>query len=430
MAVSGGCDSVALAYLLHEHSELLGIKRIAIAHVNHGLRGSESDGDENLARTLAEILKCEFFCKRLSNLTLNSSGLEEIARNERYSFFHQLKKEHSFDFIATAHTADDQAETVLHRLIRGTGLSGLRSIHAKRDDGVIRPLLAITKKDLITWLNYKGYEFRVDSSNSDTHFRRNFLRHKVIPPILEMDASAIGKIASIAEDASRIWNLLRESVTTWIEQNLISDAVSSFELKKSGFKNQALASEAIHQMFQERAIESSKMHISNLISNVHRTSGRFLLPQGWSYYPLREKILFVNCEAVEIISYQLKNRGITEINKRKIRIIITELEAADGEKGSDCAFFDEAMCGRGLIYRTISPDDCFIPFGRSDKTNALSFLSKQGITKIERERMGVIVNSDNKLLWILGIRADDTCRITESTSKVIKISFQILCDIV
>jgi tRNA(Ile)-lysidine synthase len=431
IGVSGGCDSVALAYLLREFAEQLGIKRIAIAHVNHGLRGGESDGDEQLVHHLANSLDCEIFCKRLCDLSLNSFGLEETARKERYAFFHSLKKEHNFDFIATAHTADDQAETVLHRLIRGTGLSGLRSIHAKRDDGVIRPLLSITKKDLIDWLNHKGYKFRVDSSNSDTHFRRNFLRHKVIPPILEMDPSAILKIASIACDADRIWTLLQESVMFWITQNLITDTSKSFELKKSGFENKALASEALHQIFQKKKIETSKKHISTLLSNVHRTFGQFLLPQGWSYFPLRERILFLKDTFIDNeVSYHLKNPGVTEINERKIRIVITEPEVASEEKSSSSAFLDKYKCGDSLIFRTISPNDYFVPLGKKSSVSALSFLSKQGFTKIERDRMGVVVDSHNKLLWILGIRINDECKITESTSKTIKISFQILCDIV
>jgi tRNA(Ile)-lysidine synthase len=292
-------------------------------------------------------------------------------------------------------------------------------------------LLSITKKDLVTWLDEKGYKFRVDSSNNDIHFRRNFLRHKVIPPILEMDPSAIKKIASIADEAEAIWTLVCESVTSWIAQNLISDTENRFEFKKGGFENHELASLALHQIFLKKGIETSKKHILSLISNVHRTSGQFLLPQGWSYYPLREKVLFLNDASVDDnMLYQLKNPGVTEIIEQKIRIIVTESELMPEEKKSSCALLDKEKCGDCLFFRTISPNDYFVPLGRKNRVNALSFLSKQGFTKIERDRMGVVVDSHNKLLWLLGIRINDECKITESTSSMIKISFQTLCDIV
>jgi hypothetical protein len=158
---------------------------------------------------------------------------------------------------------------------------------------------------------------------------------------------------------------------------------------------------------------------------------QILFPQGWSAYPLKMTILFQNESEKETkIFYQLKNPGITEIKERNIRIIVTESVPEKIEKNSDCAILDKEKCGKFLIYRTICPDDYFIPFGRTKKTNALTFLSKQGMTKIERERVGVVVDSHNNLLWIPGIRINDSCRVTEMTTRVIKISFQTLCNIV
>ncbi len=431
IAVSGGSDSVALAYILHELSENLQLKKIAIAHVNHGLRGEESDGDEQLVREIAEKLKCKFYSKRLSDLSLDSSSLEESARNERYTFFQQLKKEHNFDYIVTAHTADDQAETVLFRMIRGSGINGLRAIQALRDDGVIRPLLSISKNELLSWLDQKGYTFRVDSTNSDSRFRRNYLRHKVLPSILEMDQSAVKKIAAIAEKADGIWRVVHDLVQSWIKEYVITSNENCFEIKKNGLDNKTVASEALYQLLKERGVDFSKQHITNLLLNSNRTSGQILFPQGWSAYPLKTTILFQNESGKKTeVFYQLKNPGITEIKERNIRIIVTESVPEKIEKNSDCAILDKEKCGDILVYRTICPDDYFIPLGRTKKTNALTFLSKQGMTKIERERVGVVVDSHNNLLWIPGIRINDSCRVTEMTTRVIKISFQTLCNIV
>jgi hypothetical protein len=196
-------------------------------------------------------------------------------------------------------------------------------------------------------------------------------------------------------------------------------------------ENKTVASEALYHMLKSRRVDFSKQHITNLFLNSDRTSGQILFPQGWSAYPLRTSILFQNeSEKEREISYQLKNPGVTEIKERSIRIIVTESVRGKVEKNSDCAILDREKCGDFLMYRTICPDDFFIPLGRTKKINALTFLSKQGMTRIERERVGVVVDSHNNLLWIPGIRINDSCRVTEMTTRVINISFQTLCNIV
>ncbi len=422
IAVSGGSDSVALVYILYQLSELLEFRRIALAHVNHGLRGEESDSDELFVCELSKKLHCEIFCKRLLNLSLNSSSLEGRARIERYNFFQELKTTQGFDFIVTAHTADDQAETVLYRLIRGCGINGLRAIHAIRDDGVLRPLLSVGKNELLTWLHFNGYSYRIDSSNQDIRFRRNYLRHKVLPSIVEMDPSAMKKIASIAEETNRIWPLVQSIVKQWIAKNCINNYEQSFEIKKSGFADKEVAYEALYQLFKEKGIDSSKKHIISLFSNVHRTSGQILFPGGWAFFPLRNSVLFLNEVECGTFSYELKNPGVTEIFDRKIRIIITESVAEIIERNPYCAILDKEKCSDLLIYRTIRADDFLVPLGQTKKKNALTFLSKQGITKVERERIGVVVDSHNNLLWIPAIRINDFCKVTGATTRKIKIS--------
>ena len=182
-AVSGGSDSVSMLCLLHELRDELKISNLAVAHVNHGLRGAESDGDEQYVRELSSSLGLQFFVKHLSGYNSEDPGIEQWARRERYRFFRSVMESGGFDFVATGHTADDQAETVLLRIFRGTGLKGLRGILPLREDGVIRPLLYIARSELVEWLSMKGISFRTDSSNAETRFRRNSIRHKLLPAL-------------------------------------------------------------------------------------------------------------------------------------------------------------------------------------------------------------------------------------------------------
>jgi tRNA(Ile)-lysidine synthase len=293
--VSGGADSVALMHLLHIYSENLGIKRLAAAHVNHGLRGEESDGDEEFVRGISADLKIEFFATRLDGALAddNKDGVEDWARNERYKFFQDIKAREGFDYIATAHTANDQAETLILRLMRGTGVRGLRGIHDRRKDGVIRPLLGIERLQLEEWIDERGLPYRTDSSNSDTKFRRNFVRSEIIPLMLKHNDRAISGIAACAASAARVWDIVAEKIDMWADNYAIRVNDTVFHIEKAGLSDGLIAPEALVTLFDEYDISVSRHHINRVMSAINLTSGEYLLPGGWKFYPRDNRICFV-----------------------------------------------------------------------------------------------------------------------------------------
>jgi tRNA(Ile)-lysidine synthase len=208
VAVSGGADSVALLLLLLELRSELGIV-LSVAHVNHQLRGAESDGDESFVAKLAEVRGLEFHSRRAP---VNPSGpaIENTARKLRYDFFRRLAAEKLATKIATGHTLDDQAETVLLRIFRGTGIRGLAAIHPRLllEDGatrrceLVRPLLSARRKDLREFLQIEGQGWRDDSSNDNVAFLRNRVRHRLLPSIEdEFGEAAVEHLAELAEIA-------------------------------------------------------------------------------------------------------------------------------------------------------------------------------------------------------------------------------------
>lgn len=209
VAVSGGVDSVALLLLLLELRSELGIV-LSVAHVNHKLRGEESDEDE---RFVAELARSQDLALHSCAAPLDQkpvSGIEAAARKLRYAFFRQLAREGRVSKIATAHTLDDQAETVLLRILRGTGLRGLAGIHPRlvlEEEGrafgeVIRPLLGIRRAELEEFLRERGQPWREDSSNRDPVYLRNRVRHRVLPLLKEnFGPAAVENLADIAEIA-------------------------------------------------------------------------------------------------------------------------------------------------------------------------------------------------------------------------------------
>jgi tRNA(Ile)-lysidine synthase len=180
VAVSGGADSVALLALLRESRDRLGIV-LSVVHYNHRLRGNESDADAKFVQELAGSLEVPFLTA--SAETLHEANVEALARQDRYGFFEQLVREGRVGKVATAHTADDQAETVLARLLRGGGPAGLAGILPVVRSWIVRPLLETRRAELRTWAVTRGLVWREDSSNQERRFLRNRIRHELIPQL-------------------------------------------------------------------------------------------------------------------------------------------------------------------------------------------------------------------------------------------------------
>lgn len=218
VAVSGGADSVALLRGLLDVPALAG-QRLILAHLNHRLRGRDSDADEAFVRGLYETLRSQ----RHDNLTLHTGrkdvaaqaraehdNLESVARRVRYAWLAGVARQEGVAWVATGHTADDQAETVLHRLLRGTGPKGLRGIAARRTlaPGVdlVRPLLHATRAEVLAYLAGLGQTFRDDASNEDRRFTRNRIRHELLPHLAAHYNPAIGAVlCRLAEEAGALY---------------------------------------------------------------------------------------------------------------------------------------------------------------------------------------------------------------------------------
>ena len=218
-AVSGGPDSVALLHALLAARESSAFFPVTIAHLNHQLRGAESDADEVFTADLHARLTAAgvpALGLRLHRIdvarTAHAAGanLEATARRVRYEWLTEIAREVGARWVATGHTADDQAETVLHRLLRGTGLQGLRGIAVRRElapgVGVVRPLLQITRAEIILYLNGLGQSFREDSTNRDPSFTRNRIRAELLPQLAAQYNPAVSLVlARLAEQAEEVY---------------------------------------------------------------------------------------------------------------------------------------------------------------------------------------------------------------------------------
>lgn len=219
VGVSGGPDSICLLDILVFLSKKYDWQ-LRIAHVNYGLRGQESKEDARFVRALAK--QYHIPCSVLTPTITEQSNLEERLRDIRYDFFETLRKKYHFDNIAIAHSQDDQAETLLMRLLRGSGLAGLRAMQPKIGF-IIRPLLETSRTDILQYITQYKLTYRIDQSNTDTKFLRNKIRHDLIPHLQEQYNPAIkeilAKTASIIHEDYALLHSITESCPLSFSQN-------------------------------------------------------------------------------------------------------------------------------------------------------------------------------------------------------------------
>jgi tRNA(Ile)-lysidine synthase len=259
-AVSGGADSVVLLYMLQRFSGPLGFTLSAV-HINHHLRGEESDGDERWVRALADDLGIELQVFH-EPVTDSSGNLEQAARDARRRVYGRLLAGGAAR-VALGHTRSDQAETVLFRLLRGTGLKGLCGMQWVTPDGLVRPLLGLSRQEIRRWARANSIEWREDSSNTDLRFSRNYLRHDLLPRIeshINPEAeTALARMAGMAQAEEEYW----EGVIAPLFHALVRRATCGYLVNLAHFNMQP---PAVKRRLLRRAFEGLKGDLRNLDS--------------------------------------------------------------------------------------------------------------------------------------------------------------------
>lgn len=262
VALSGGADSAALLFLLKEYARKSGAP-LAVAHVDHKLRGKASDADREFCRALAEQYGLPFYLLEADVAALAEErhcGIEEQARKVRYDFFESVMREHRIPILATAHNADDNAETVLFHITRGSGLRGLCGIPPKRPLGdglLIRPLLQVTKADILAFCEQNHIEYVTDGTNSDVTYARNRIRHHVLPQLAAINSGVLGNVSRLCTAVSRDEELLTRLSADFLEKHARGNRIAT----------DLLAAE--HPAIVSRAVASLLSRVTDDVRAVH-----------------------------------------------------------------------------------------------------------------------------------------------------------------
>jgi len=428
IALSGGPDSVFLLEFLIKYKRRFNIE-IAAFHLNHNLRGKESTGDVEFCKTLALNKNIPFFYSS-KNIHLyakrKSLSIEEAGREMRYKELFKIASSKRCNKIATAHNADDNTETVLLNLIKGTGLKGLSGIPIRRDM-IIRPLLSLSKKEILNYNEEKELEFKTDSSNFENNYQRNYIRNIVIPLIKnkinpQFD-SAVLKTSEIVKNAStfldeHINNLVKEA-TRIKEHKLIID------LTKQNLIDPRLFGEftkvAVKNCFSE---ELEYINVADLEKLKSKQSGKMI--------ELSKNLIAVR-ERDSIIIYknvlQKNVSGVTRIKIGEKKLIgkkSISLSRSNGTKisltkSNKKEYIDADKIQNGFLIRRWEKGDRFYPLGMRHSKKVSDFLNEQKIAPHKKSEQLVVTNSGN-IVWIVGIRIDERYKISDKTSKYIELS--------
>lgn len=417
LACSGGSDSMVLAHLFYQ-------SRIdfSIAHCNFQLRGSEANQDETFVREFAMNNKIPFFCTSFNTLQIASAqkkGIQETARILRYEWLEKIRTENNFGFIATAHHANDNVETLLINLFKGTGIGGLHGIRTMYGS-IIRPLLFATKKDIDDYVKKYSICYREDSSNSSDKYLRNDVRLNIIPVIEKVFPNSIQQVNESIQRFSQTEIIFRKEIEKKIKkltQNRNEDVyIPVLKILKSDVKETL-----IYELFSRFGFNSSQVNSILLLATAE--SGKFI--ENEEYKIIKDRNFLIVTKKKEASSqFFLVEQFPSTIKTPEGKFSITISTDTKIENNLNIAFINNDIIELPLILRRWRLGDYFYPLGMGMKKKKLSrFFIDQKMPLHEKEKIWVL-ESNKKIVWVSGFRLDERFKIKPSTTQVLKIVFQ------
>lgn len=423
IGLSGGPDSVFLLYLLNKYSKKLKISLGAL-HINHLLRGKDADKDEKFCKELCKRLSVKFYSVKKNIKAVSKKekiSIEEAGRKIRYNEYEKVLVKEGCTKIATAHNADENAETVLLNLIKGSGLKGLSGIPPLRDN-IIRPLLALTKKEILDCLGHYKLKYRTDLTNLKDDAERNFLRNQVIPLIKKRLNPSLSNTLLNSSDIFRNINSLIKKNTDEAygslvteKENYLSIALSELNKIEDGYKSEILR----HIFLKEFDIQISFDDCRKILSLSNKQTGKSIQIFEKINVTRERTELVVHKEKVktEFKHVVIKSGNSARINDKEISI--KEVGTIKQKFGSDknLEFISGDKTSGDFLVRKWMPGDRFYPLGMNGSKKVSDFLNEQKISSLKKKEQMILLNQ-NRIVWVLGLRLDERFRVTSETKKI------------
>lgn len=416
IAVSGGLDSMVLLHVM-KHLEY----EFAVAHCNFGLRGEASEGDAQFVQEMAKSLGVECFVQHFSKGDAEKRGTQEWARAVRYAWFEELSVDRGFDRILVAHHQDDQAETMLMNLVRGsgvTGLAGMLPLHGR----LARPLLGIARAELEAFAKAASISFREDETNAEEHYQRNFVRHRIVPLLQELNPKVSAELAATAERMRKLRTALDGSLAN-VYKLVAEQKEGALYLKKKELLATSDPSFWLFELLREYSFSFELC--SQVVRDVGEAPGAVYEHANAKLYRDRECLIVTRKEKLGAIANSFSLQEPSGALENPLRVGWGTKDAARYEiqKRESIAALDFDLLTFPLQFRRWETGDRFHPLGMEHSKLLSDFMIDTKLSRYEKERIWVLCSGED-VVWVVGHRIDHRYRITPQTRQVFEVELR------
>lgn len=413
VAISGGIDSVVLAYLCKDVS-----LDIALAHCNFNLRGKESDEDQRFVEALGLKLGIETFVQEFDTQNYakaNKLSTQMAARDLRYEWFDELYQQLNFDFLLTAHHADDNLETFLINLSRGTGLEGLTGI-PEINKNIVRPLLPFGRNEIEGFAKEMKIGWREDESNASTKYLRNKLRHEVIPILKGVNPQMLNNFTETIDYLKGTKQIVEDRIDE-VSDEIVEVKPNGIYLNIEVIKSQNNPKAYLYELLKDYGFTEW----NDVVGLLDAQSGTQVFSKEWKLLKDRDYLILTELKEEEQFEILVdENQDAASLPNGMLKI--ASVDAID-KSTSQIIYVDLDTLKFPLTIRKKREGDFFFPIGMKGKKKVSKYFKDEKFSLIDKENAFLLCSGDD-IVWILGYRADDRFKITKSTKNILQFTIE------
>jgi|694.fasta_scaffold25944_3 tRNA(Ile)-lysidine synthase len=421
IGVSGGMDSMVLLAVLH-HLKYT----IEVAHVNFQLRGEESDADEALVVNTCKKLGIKFHVKKIDTATYaqeNKGSIQMIARELRYDWFEKLCKEEKCKYVAIAHHANDQSETILQHLTKGSGIAGLRGMLPKNNT-IVRPFLCIDKSNIEYLAGILDVSYREDSSNASDKYERNKIRHHVVPTLQEINPKFHHAVFNTSNYLAGVEQIYQSYIQRRLKKIVVRDGEYSYKAPSKSFANDTHGINLLYEWLSPYGFNSEQL--TTIYSHVRNdASGKEFIAEKYRLVVDRKYIYVHLQEGSKNTFLQIETIPFTcDVGNKKITISYSDAAPTTFDKNNKDIMIDASNIKLPLTIRNWNEGDYMYPLGMKMKKKKVSdiFINKK-IPKHKKSELLFFFSADN-LFFVEGIGIDERYKIKEDTKTFLRVELK------